>query len=193
MTAVEMLKEKINQEGMVISDDILRVDSFLNHQIDPVLMLKVGEEFAGRFADAGITKVLTVEASGIAVALMTGLCLKVPVIFAKKKLPSTMGPDSYCGQVRSFTREEVVDIVVAGRYLGLEDRVLVIDDFLASGEAVKGLIKIITQAGATLVGIGTVIEKVFQSGGESLREQGIRVESLIKIGSLREGRIEFLN
>ncbi|MDN5361835.1 MAG: xanthine phosphoribosyltransferase [Moorella sp. (in: firmicutes)] len=193
MSVVELLKEKIRQEGRVISDDVLKVDSFLNHQIDPVLMLQVGEEFAHRFSDAGITKVLTVEASGIAVALMTGLSLRVPVVFAKKKQPSTMEGDTYCGRVRSFTKEEIIDIVVAGSYLGPADRVLIIDDFLASGEAVRGLLKIINQAGATLVGVGTVIEKVFQTGGEALRDQGLRVESLVQIGSLAGGEIEFLN
>lgn len=190
---VELLKEKIRREGKVISEDILKVDSFLNHQIDPVLMLKVGEEFARRFAQEKVTKVLTVEASGIAVALMTGLALQVPVVFAKKRQPSTIGSDAYFGKVRSFTKEEVVDIVVAGSYLGPGDRVLIIDDFLASGEAVRGLIKIIQQAGAKLVGVGTVVEKVFQSGGEYLRKQGIRVESLVQIGSLSGGKIEFLN
>ncbi|MGB9662996.1 MAG: xanthine phosphoribosyltransferase [Moorellaceae bacterium] len=190
---MELLKEKIRREGKVISEDILKVDSFLNHQIDPVLMLKVGEEFARRFARDRITKVLTVEASGIAVALMTGLALRVPVVFAKKKQPSTIGTDTYCGKVRSFTREEVVDIVVAGSYLGPGDRVIIIDDFLASGEAVKGLLKIIQQAGAELVGVGIVIEKVFQSGGEFLRREGIRVESLVRIGSLAGGEIEFWN
>lgn len=190
---IELLKEKIRREGKVISEDILKVDSFLNHQIDPVLMLKVGEEFARRFARDRITKVLTVEASGIAVALMTGLALRVPVVFAKKKQPSTIGADAYCGKVRSFTREEVVDIVVAGSYLGPGDRVIIIDDFLASGEAVKGLLKIIQQAGAELVGVGIVIEKVFQSGGEFLRQKGIRVESLVRIGSLAGGEIEFWN
>ncbi|MGI6285861.1 xanthine phosphoribosyltransferase [Neomoorella humiferrea] len=190
---VELLKEKIRQEGRVIGEDILKVDSFLNHQIDPVLMLEIGREFARRFDGTGITKVLTVEASGIAVALMTGLSLRVPVVFAKKKQPSTMDGDTYCGRVRSFTKEEVVEIVVAGSYLGADDRVLIIDDFLASGEAARGLIKIVRQAGATLVGIGTVIEKVFQSGGDALREQGIRVEALVQIGSLSGGQIEFLN
>ncbi|MEW8959168.1 MAG: xanthine phosphoribosyltransferase [Moorella sp. (in: firmicutes)] len=193
MSVVELLKEKIRQEGRVIGEDILKVDSFLNHQIDPVLMLEVGREFARRFDGTGITKVLTVEASGIAVALMTGLSLRVPVVFAKKKQPSTMDGDTYCGRVRSFTKEEVVEIVVAGSYLGAADRVLIIDDFLASGEAARGLIKIVRQAGATLVGIGTVIEKVFQSGGDTLREQGIRVEALVQIGSLSGGQIEFLN
>ncbi|MGI9950728.1 xanthine phosphoribosyltransferase [Moorellaceae bacterium AZ2] len=193
VNVIELLKEKIRQEGKVISEDILKVDSFLNHQIDPVLMLKVGEEFARRFAGEGISKVLTVEASGIAVALMTGLVLQVPVVFAKKRQPSTIGSGAYWGQVRSFTREEVVDIVVAGSYLGPGDRVLIIDDFLASGEAARGLLAIIQQAGAELVGVGIVIEKVFQSGGQYLRQQGIRVESLVQIGSLAGGNIEFLN
>ncbi|KUK12129.1 MAG: Xanthine phosphoribosyltransferase [Moorella sp. 60_41] len=193
LEVVELLKEKIRREGKVISEDILKVDSFLNHQIDPVLMLKIGEEFARRFGGERISKVLTVEASGIAVALMTGLVLRVPVVFAKKRQPSTIGSGAYRGHVRSFTREEVVDIVVAGSYLGNGDRLLIIDDFLASGEAARGLLEIVEQAGAEVVGVGIVIEKVFQSGGDYLRRRGIRVESLVQIGSLAGGNIEFLD
>jgi xanthine phosphoribosyltransferase len=168
------------------------VDSFLNHQIDPVLMLAIGEEFKNRFSDCKITKVLTVEASGIAAALMTGLVLKVPVVFAKKKTPSTIPNNSYVGKVQSYTRQEPVEIVVQDAYLQPDDHVLIIDDFLATGEASSGLLNIIEQSGAHLVGVGIVIEKIFQSGGQALRDKGIRVESLVQVASLENGQVKFV-
>ncbi|MDD2499025.1 MAG: xanthine phosphoribosyltransferase [Desulfitobacteriaceae bacterium] len=189
---MELLKQKILNEGKVISDQILKVDSFLNHQIDPVLMEAIGTEFAKRFAQSKVTKVLTLEASGIAVALMTGLALRVPVVFAKKKRPSTLTDTAYFGRIHSFTKEEDVDIMVSANYLNNNDRVLVIDDFLATGEASRGMIEIVHQAGATLVGVGIVIEKAFQDGGNSLRDEGVRVESLARIAKLENGSIYFL-
>lgn len=188
---MELLKQKILREGVVVSDQILKVDSFLNHQIDPQLMQAIGEELACRFADQRVTKVLTLEASGIAMALMTGLALRVPVVFAKKKRPSTLTGNAYFGRIHSFTKNEDVDIMVSANYLSQEDRVLVIDDFLASGEASRGMIEIVGQSGATLVGVGIVIEKAFQSGGSSLRDDGVRVESLARIASLANGTIHF--
>lgn len=190
-SSMELLKERILKEGRVLSDVILKVDSFLNHQIDPVLMLAIGEEFKKRFAGEEITKVLTVEASGIAVALMTGLVLRVPVVFAKKKQATTISGNVYSGTVYSYTRQETYDIVVQDTYLGPEDKVLIIDDFLATGEASLGLVSIVEQAGAHLVGVGIAIEKLFQSGGQQLRDRGIRVESLVQIKSMQDGRIEF--
>lgn len=189
---MELLKSRIRHEGKVISDSILKVDSFLNHQIDPVLMLAIGEEFKKRFSDVKITKVLTVEASGIAAALMTGLVLKVPVVFAKKKTPATIPDHTYVSKVNSFTRQESVEIVVQDAYLQQDDHVLIIDDFLATGEATSGLLKIIKQSGANLVGVGIVIEKLFQDGGNFLREQNIRVESLVQIEKLDKGTIKFV-
>ncbi|MGI6065298.1 MAG: xanthine phosphoribosyltransferase [Bacillota bacterium] len=189
---MELLKQKILNEGKVISDQVLKVDSFLNHQIDPVLMQAIGAEFAKRFAQSKITKVLTLEASGIAVALMTGLALRVPVVFAKKKRPSTLTGTAYFGRIHSFTKEEDVDIMVSANYLNNSDRVLVIDDFLATGEASRGMIEIVHQAGAALVGVGIVIEKAFQDGGNSLRDEGVRVESLARIAKLEKGTIYFL-
>jgi xanthine phosphoribosyltransferase len=190
---MEILKEKIRQEGKVLSDNILKVDSFLNHQIDPALMLAIGEEFKKRFADCKITKVLTVEASGIAAALMTGLVLKVPVVFAKKKTPSTIPSNAYVGSIQSYTRREPVEIVVQDAYLQPDDHVLIIDDFLATGEASSGLLNIIEQSGAKLVGVGIVIEKMFQEGGHAMRKQNIRVESLVQIEGLRDGQVIFAN
>lgn len=188
---MELLKQKILKEGKVISDSILKVDSFLNHQIDPVLMQAIGEEFACRFKNDRVTKVLTLEASGIAVALMTALALKVSLVFAKKKRPSTMTTKAYFGHIHSFTKEEDVDIMVSSTYLSPEDRILIIDDFLATGEASRGMIKIVQQAGAFLIGVGTVIEKAFQDGGDTLRAEGIRVESLARIARLEKGTIHF--
>lgn len=189
---MELLKQRILQEGKALSDVILKVDSFLNHQIDPMLMQAIGEEFKKRFAGQEITKVLTVEASGIAVALMTGLVLKVPVVFAKKKKASTLSGNVYVGTVYSYTRQETFDIVVQDTYLRPEDKVLIIDDFLATGEASQGMVSIVEQAGAHLVGVGIVIEKLFQSGGQQLRDKGIWVESLVQVKKMSEGSIEFV-
>lgn len=188
---MQELKDRIVKEGEVIGSHILKVDSFLNHQIDPAFIMQMGKEIAGRFAEAGVTRVLTVEASGIAVAMAVGLALGVPVVFAKKKKASTQQGNLYIAQVFSFTRKEAVDIAVSSRYLTSGDVVLIVDDFLAHGEALKGLVSIVRQAGATLAGAGIVIEKKFQRGAEALRAAGIRVESLAAIESMRPGEINF--
>lgn len=185
------LKDKIIQEGVIVSEDILKVDSFLNHQIDPVLMKRMGEEFAKRFEDQGINKILTIEASGIAVAIMVGLELSLPVVFAKKTRATTMSNDFYVGKIKSYTRRNEVSIAVSSEYIKKGDRVLIIDDFLATGQATLGLLEIINQAGAILVGIGTAVEKSFQEGGNNLRAQGFWVESLAKISSIKDGRVYF--
>ncbi|MBZ4688333.1 MAG: xanthine phosphoribosyltransferase [Clostridia bacterium] len=187
---MDELKQRILSEGQVLSDSILKVDSFLNHQIDPTLMHHIGQEFARRFSNEEITKVLTVESSGIAVALMTGLALKTPVIFAKKKKATTMDKDVYVGKIYSFTRREDVYIAVAKRYLSSEDKVLIVDDFLATGEAAQGMLQIVEQAGAKVVGVGIAIEKAFQKGGEILREKGIRLETLVQVTNLSHGQVE---
>lgn len=187
---MELLKEKIINNGILISDQILKVDSFLNHQLDPELMMEIGKEFAGRFSKDEVTKILTVEASGIAVALATAMELKVPVVFAKKNKPSTLKGNVLSSVIHSFTKNETVTITVAANYLAPDDRVLIIDDFLAMGSASKGLVDIVKQAGATLIGVGIVIEKGFQKGGQELRARGIRVESLAIIKSLSDGKID---
>ncbi len=189
---MELLKQKIKDEGKIIDEGILRVDSFLNHQIDPLLMQAMGQEFARRFAGEKITKVLTLEASGIAIAIMTALSLQVPLVFAKKKRPSTMSDEAYLGHVHSYTKDEDVDIMVSANFLSPQDRVLIIDDFLATGDAARGMMEIVRQSGATIVGIGIVIEKAFQDGGKSLRGDGIRIESLARIAKLEHGQICFL-
>ncbi len=188
---MQLLKERILKEGKVVSDSILKIDSFLNHQIDPFFMKAVGEEFAKRFQNREITKVLTVEASGIAVGLMVGLALNVPVVFAKKKLASTLDHRYFSSTVYSFTKKESVQIFVSKAYLKPEDKVLIIDDFLARGEALKGLLSIVEQAQATVAGVGIVVEKAFQDGGKKLREKGIEIQSLVRIASLKNGQVKF--
>ncbi|ASN07013.1 xanthine phosphoribosyltransferase [Virgibacillus necropolis] len=189
---MEALKEKIVQEGKVLSDIVLKVDSFLNHQIDPQLMREVGEEFASRFKDTGVTKILSIESSGIAPAVMTGLILDVPVVFARKRKSVTLSDNLYTASVYSYTKNETNDIAVSIDYLHSDDTVLIIDDFLANGQALLGLLRIVEQAGASTAGAGIVIEKGFQPGGNLIREGGIRVESLATISSLKNGKVEFL-
>ena len=190
---MEQLKNKILQEGKVLSESVLKVDSFLNHQIDPELMQEVGKEFASRFSDSNITKILSIESSGIAPAMMAGLYLGVPVIFARKRKSLTLTDHLYTSSVHSFTKNETNDISVSKDFLLADDVVLVIDDFLANGQAVHGLVDIIEQAKAGLAGVGIVIEKGFQPGGAAIREQGIRVESLANIRSLANGKVEFFS
>ncbi|ABO50690.1 xanthine phosphoribosyltransferase [Desulforamulus reducens MI-1] len=182
------LKEIIENNAEVVSDQILRVDSFINHMIDPNVMMEIGEEFARRFRDDKITKVLTIEASGIAIGLTTALALRTPLLFAKKKVPSTLG-DSYVSNIYSFTKNESVTVSVAKQYLKSDDKILIVDDFLARGEALKGLAHLVKQADAELVGVGIVIEKAFQGGGKALRDAGVRIESLIKVSSLEGGKL----
>ncbi|MDR7867846.1 MAG: xanthine phosphoribosyltransferase [Sporomusaceae bacterium] len=188
---MQELRERIVADGEVIGREVLRVDSFLNHQIDPAFIQRMGNEIARRFAGEGVTKVLTVEASGIAVAAAAGLALGVPVVFAKKKPAVTQQGDLYSAEIFSFTRRESVHITVAPKYLTTEDVVLIVDDFLAHGEALSGLVKIVRQSGAKLAGAGIVIEKRFQGGGQELRAEGIRIESLAVIESMEAGVIKF--
>lgn len=188
---MQLLKDRIRRDGRVIGHDILKVDSFLNHQLDPEMMKAIGREFAQRFRDAGVTKILTIEASGIAVALMTGLELHVPVLFAKKSRAATQQAGVLTAQVFSYTRGETRTIVVDQQYLSPGDRVLILDDFLAKGEATRGLISLVEQAGAQLVGVGIVVEKGFQGGGRLLREQGVPLQSLVIVEELSEAGVRF--
>ncbi|GAB3061942.1 xanthine phosphoribosyltransferase [Virgibacillus ainsalahensis] len=188
---MKLLHEKILKEGNILSDSVLKVDAFLNHQIDPEFMQQIGDEFAARFKDAGVTKILTLESSGIAPAMMTGLQLGVRVIFARKRKSLTLIDHLYSAEVHSFTKKETNEISVSKDYISNNDVVLVLDDFLANGQAALGLIDIVKQAGATIAGLGIVIEKGFQDGGSQLREKGLRVESLARIASLTDGKITF--
>lgn len=189
---MDLLKKRIQSDGQVLNDSLLKVDSFLNQQIDPQLMLKMGEEFAKRFNGELITKILTIESSGIAVSVMAGLILNVPVIFARKKKSVVANEAFYCTKVYSFTKRESNNIIVPKNFLQEDDHVLIIDDFLANGEAATGLATIVEQASAKVTGIGIVIEKSFQPGAQKLIQAGYRVESLARIGSFSNGQVNFL-
>ncbi len=190
---MEKLQQKILTEGIALSNTVLKVDRFLNHQIDPHLMKEIGEEFANRFKNEKLTKIVTLESSGIAPAVMTGLILDVPVIFARKKKSLTLTEGLITSKVYSYTKQETNDISISSKFLNKDDRVLIIDDFLANGQAALALIDIIAKAEAEAVGLGIVIEKAFQDGGELLRKKGYRVESLARIKSLENNTIQFIN
>ncbi|WP_342564074.1 xanthine phosphoribosyltransferase [Paenibacillus sp. FSL R7-0345] len=189
---MELLRRKVLDEGIVLGQGVLKVDSFLNHQMDPFLMREVGREFTRRFAGEAITKVLTIESSGIAPGIMTALTLEVPLIFARKQKSLTLTEDIYVETVYSFTKKESNDITVSKKFIAPGERVLIVDDFLANGEAAFGLARIVEQAGGTVAGIGIVIEKAFQPGNKLLKEAGYRVESLVRIASLENGAISFV-
>ncbi|MGK4105959.1 xanthine phosphoribosyltransferase [Limosilactobacillus vaginalis] len=186
------LQEKIEQYGTVLPGNVLKVDAFLNHQVDPELMLKVGQEFAKLFANEGVTKVWTVESSGIAPAVMTGLALKVPVIFARKHKSLTLNQNMYTADVYSYTKKTTNRISISKKYVDANDKILMIDDFLANGQAVEGMLEIADQAGVDVAGAGIVIEKSFQPGAKELKDRGIRVESLARIKSLSDGKVTFM-
>ena len=189
---MEALKNKILREGEAIGTEIVKVDGFLNHQIDVAFVEELGREFKARFVGEEVTKVLTVEASGILVAAMAAKEFGyVPLVFAKKMAPSTMNGEFYGADVRSFTKGTVSNIRVAKKYLNSGDRVLIIDDFLAHGEALNGLISLVDQAGGKLAGAGIVIEKRFQKGGDAIRAKGVRIESLAAIERMRPGEVVF--
>jgi xanthine phosphoribosyltransferase len=188
---MQLLKDRIKKDGKVRAGNVLKVDSFLNHQMDIELFGEIGKEFKRRFADSEVTKILTIEASGIGIACIAAQYFKVPVVFAKKTQTKNIAGDVYTGKVESFTHGRVYDIIVAKEFLKPEDKVLLIDDFLANGAALMGLAKLVEDAGASLVGAGIVIEKGFQDGGRLVRESGVRVESLAIIHSMTESQIIF--
>ncbi len=189
---MEALKERILNDGYVLTEEILKVDSFLNHQIDSKLMYQMGEEFKRRFANKPVTKIVTIEASGIAIAALAALSFNVPVVFAKKTQSRNLDKDTYTYPVYSFTKKQTYDIHISKKYLNEDDDVLIIDDFLANGQAAAGLIELVKQARANLTGVGIVIEKGFQKGGEELRNNGIIVESLAIVDRMTGGEIRFL-
>jgi xanthine phosphoribosyltransferase len=190
---VKELQERIVRDGKVLSSHVLKVDSFLNHQVDPVLTMQIGQRFAELFRKERVTKVLTIEASGIHFALATAYALGVPFIYAKKKKAVTLTEDVYSVPVHSFTRQETYQISVSKQYLSAEDRVLIVDDFLATGAALLGLTKIVADAGAHLIGVGAVVEKSFQEGRGLLEQAGVRVESLARIASMSIGEVNFVH
>lgn len=190
---MKKLQEKIRGEGQAIGTEVVKVDSFLNHQLDVAFLDEIGKEFGRRFSDVKIDKILTVEASGIAVACMTAPYFSYPpVVFAKKTAPNTMTEDFYGAEARSFTKGTVSIIRVAKKYLKKDDHVLILDDFLAHGEASLAMTQLVKQAGAHVAGIGAVIEKGFQGGGQKLKDAGFRLESLAVIDEIKDGEIIFL-
>ncbi|EMF0134421.1 xanthine phosphoribosyltransferase [Enterococcus hirae] len=186
------LVERIQKDGRVLGEGVLKVDSFVTHQVDPVLMEQIGQRFAEVFKDQGITKVVTIEASGIAPALFVAQTLNVPMIFARKAKSLTMDEELLTTSVYSFTKQVTSTISISRKFLSAEDKVLIIDDFLANGQAAKGLVELCHQAGAGVEGIGILIEKSFQDGRQLLEEMGLKVVSLARIAALSNGQVEFL-
>lgn len=188
---MKLLEERILKNGNVLGKDILKVDSFLTHQVDYSLMREIGRTFAQHFKEAGITKVVTIEASGIAPALYVAEQLDVPMIFAKKAKNITMNEGILTAEVYSFTKQVTSTVSIAGKFLSPEDNVLIVDDFLANGQAAKGLIEIIQQAGASVEAVGIVIEKSFQNGRELLENAGQTVVSLARVERFEDGKVIF--
>ena len=185
------LLERIRREGQNLGRGILKVDSFMNHQVDPLLMMEVGRRLAERFETVGATKVLTAEISGIAPALITAMALGIPVVYARKTKPITMPEKVFCCSVPSHTKGREVELMVSPEFLLPDDRILIVDDFLASGRTIRALVKLVNDASATLVGIGAVIEKRFEDGREALAHLNVPVEALATITDMSNGRIVF--
>ena len=192
---MQLLKDRIRKDGKIKEGNVLKVDSFLNHQMDVKLFQEIGKEFKRRFADEEITKILTIEASGIGIACVAAEVFDVPVVFAKKTQTKNIAGDVYTTKVESFTHGRVYDIIVSREFLGKGDKVLLIDDFLANGKALEGLAELVKKSGAELVGAGVVIEKGFQVGGDIIRSKGIHLESLAIVESMDEktGEVVFRN
>jgi len=188
---IRELEQRILSEGKVLPGEVLKVGSFLNQQIDPKLLKDMGDEIARLYSDDNVTKVLTIESSGIAIAFAAGLSMGVPVVFAKKHSTSNVSGDLLTAKVFSYTHQQTYDVVVSGEYITPDDNVLIVDDFLAKGNALNGLIDIVRQADAKLAGCAIAIEKGFQGGGDGLREKGIRVESLAIIEKMTDDSLEF--
>ena len=189
---MKLLEDRIRQDGVVLPGNVLKVNQFLNHQIDPQLMYEIGQEFARLFKERPDTKILTVEASGIAPAIMAGLVMNVPVLFARKKKPSTLDDMTYTAEVYSYTKKVTNTISVDSKFLSENDHVLIIDDFLANGQAVKGMLEICRQADVKVEGVGIVVEKSFQEGADWIKGQGIRLESLARISSFENDAVHFV-
>ena len=189
---MKLLEERILKDGLILDGgNVLKVDAFLNHQMDVALFGEMAEEWKRLFAGEEITKILTIEASGIGIACIAAERFGVPVVFAKKTKTKNIAGEVYTTKVESFTHGTVYDVIVSKRFLGPEDRVLIIDDFLANGAALEGLIDLVRQAGGTVAGAGIAVEKAFQPGGERIRAAGVRVESLARIASMTEDGITF--
>jgi xanthine phosphoribosyltransferase len=190
---MNFLEQRIIQDGEVLPGNVLKINSFLNHQVDPQLMMQVGQALAEKFQQAKITKVLTCESSGIAPGLMTAYQLGVPMVFARKKRPSTLNDAVYTAPVFSYTKKVNNDIYVEKKFLSSSDKLLIVDDFLAHGEAVKGMVKIAQAAGASVAGVGVVVAKSFQGGSDWVKQQGLPLVMLAQIGSLEGSKVHFVN
>jgi len=189
---MQLLEERIRRDGRVLPGEIVKIDCFLNHQMDVALFQEMGKEFFRLYGDCNVNKILTVEASGIGIACIAAQYFGCPVVFAKKSMSSNVSDNRFHAPVKSYTHGKSYDMTVSKEYLHAEDRVLLIDDFLATGEALRGLISLVGQAGAKLIGCGICVEKAFQPGGDDLRSKGVRVESLARIKSISvEDGIEF--
>ncbi|MGF0063984.1 xanthine phosphoribosyltransferase [Lachnospiraceae bacterium SGI.085] len=186
------LEEKIKNDGSILSEDILKVDSFVNHQVDPELMLHIGQDFAEHFKGRGITKVVTIESSGIAPALMTAQQLGIPLVILKKQPSKILNDNLYQTQVTSYTKGTSYELTLSANYIGEKDHVLIIDDFLANGEAATGAIRLLRKAHATIAGVGILIEKSFQPGREKIKSQGFEVYSLARVSKMQKDYIEFI-
>ena len=182
-TGMKLLEERIREDGVVKEGNVLKVDSFLNHQMDIELFNEMGKEWARLFADRPVTKILTVEASGIGIACVAAQHFHVPVVFAKKTQSLNIDGEVYSTKIQSFTHKKIYDVIVSKKFIKPEDHILIIDDFLANGCALEGLLQIVEDAGATVEGIGIAVEKGFQKGGDLIREKGVRVESLAIVES----------
>ena len=181
---MKLLEERIREDGVVKEGNVLKVDSFLNHQMDIELFNEMGKEWARLFADRPVTKILTVEASGIGIACVAAQHFHVPVVFAKKTQSLNIDGEVYSTKIQSFTHKKIYDVIVSKKFIKPEDHILIIDDFLANGCALEGLLQIVEDAGATVEGIGIAVEKGFQKGGDLIREKGVRVESLAIVDSM---------
>lgn len=190
---MKLLQDRILSEGQALNEHILKVDGFINHQVDPFLMKEMGKEFANHFKDQGITRIATIESSGIAPAMMTALELNVPLLILKKQPSKVLNTDLYQTEVASFTKGTSYELTLSRKFVSEKDHVLIIDDFLANGEAATGAIRLLRLAHATVAGLGIVIEKSFQPGRRKLMEQGIEVYSLARIARMGENLIEFID
>lgn len=189
---MKLLEDKILSDGIAVDEDILKVDSFINHQADPTLMCEIGKELAAHFENKGVTKVATIESSGIAPALTCAMALGVPMVIMKKQPSKTLNTDLYQTIVTSYTKGTSYELAISSKYISADDHVLIVDDFLANGEAATGALRLLRKAHATIAGVGIVIEKSFQPGREKLVSQGIDVYSLARIKKMSAGQIEFM-
>ena len=189
---MQLLEERILKDGKVFPGNVLKVDSFINHQMDIAFICELGKEFYRLFKDSGVTKIITIEASGIGIAALTAQYFGVPMVFAKKSKTLNIADDFYCAEVESFTHGNKNNVIISKEYINKSDKVLLIDDFLANGKALCGLIELVTAAGAEVVGAGIVIEKAYQPGGALVRSKGVRVESLARVAEMKDdGSITF--